>query len=246
MRPTSCIVDLAAIEKNVRTLSALVAPVSMCAVVKADGYGHGAVPAAKAAIAGGARWLAVALVEEGIEFREAGIALPILVMSEPPPTSMEAIVSHELTPTIYSEAGLAAIGSAAERQSKNVQIHLGVDSGMGRVGLKPDEIASFVMSVQGFPNLSVSAIWTHCPVADEPDNPFTATQLADFGAAVRSQADGVGLHVANSATVFTGQASSAGDPLMVRCGISIYGIDPDPAVAGMVELEPALTLRSEV
>lgn len=246
MRPTSCSIDLAAIEKNVRTLGALVAPAPICAVVKADGYGHGAIPSARAAIAGGARWLAVALIEEGIELREAGITQPILVMSEHPPAGMEAIVANGLTPTIYSDEGLAAIGSAAALASEEVSIHLGVDSGMGRVGVQLDEISDFAAKVGQLPNLKLTAIWTHCPVADEPDNPFTAKQLADFGASVRRQVAAVDVHVANSATAITGQAGDAGDPLMVRCGISIYGIDPDTALAGMIELEPALTLRSHV
>lgn len=250
MRPTSCIIDSAAIAANVRTLSALVPSTPVCAVVKADGYGHGAVRAARAALAGGATWLAVALVEEAVELREAGIAEPILLLSEPSPTAMEAVVANDLTATIYSSTGLASLGSAAAWASKPVEFHLGVDTGMSRVGLRPDEIDSFLAEVRKFPNLSVAAMWTHCPVADEPDNPFTEHQLESFGETVARIGEGIGdamsVHVANSAVAITGHAATSGDPIMVRCGISIYGIDPDDALAGMAALTPALTLRSEV
>lgn len=246
MRPTSCIVDLKAIEKNVRMLKERAAPTPICAVVKADGYGHGAVQAAEAAIAGGASWLAVAIVEEGIELRNAGITVPILVLSEPPSAGLEACVAHNLTCTVYSSEGLEAISAAATAASKVVDIHLDVDSGMTRVGVQLDEIADFVASVKSYPNLSLTAVWTHCPVADEPDNPFTATQLDKLGAAIREQAPGLQVHVANSATLLTGQAAAAGEPMMVRPGISLYGIDPDEALTGMIDVQPALTLRSEV
>ena len=246
MRPTSCIIDSAAITANVRTLGELVSSTAVCAVVKADGYGHGAVRAARAALAGGATWLAVALVEEAIELRNAGIAEPILLLSEPPPSAMEAVVGNSLTATIYTSAGLAALGSAAAWASTLVEFHVGVDSGMGRVGLRPDALGDFLAEVSRFPNLSVAAVWTHCPVADEPDNPFTERQLAAFGQVAAQLGEGVAVHVANSAVAITGQAASSGHPMMVRCGISIYGIDPDGALAGMAPLTPALTLRSEV
>ena len=246
MRPTRCIIDPTAIEANVRTLGALVAPTPVCAVVKADGYGHGAVTAARAAIAGGATWLAVAMSEEGVELREAGITVPILILSEPHASSMTDVVAYGLTCTLYSAEGLAAIATAATSASKVVDIHLGVDTGMTRVGVQLDGIADFVEAVGEYPNLELTAVWTHCPVADEPDNPFTAEQLKKFGDAVRQQAPGVALHVANSATALTGQASAAGEPMMVRYGISLYGIDPDEALTGAIDLEPALTLRSEV
>lgn len=246
MRPTSCIIDPAAISANVRTLGALVPSTPVCAVVKADGYGHGAVRSAQAALAGGATWLAVALVEEAVELRNAGIAEPILLLSEPPVSAMESVVANGLTATIYTSGGLAALGSAAAWASRKVEFHVGVDSGMGRVGLLPEEIGSFLAEVRKFPNLSAGAMWTHCPVADEPDNSFTEHQLKGFGDAVAQFAEGMAVHVANSAVAITGQAASSGEPMMVRCGISIYGIDPDDALIGMAALVPALTLRSEV
>ena len=246
MRPTSCTIDLDAIESNVRNLAALVAPTPVCAVVKANAYGHGAVQSARAAIAGGATWLAVALVEEGVELRAGGITVPILVLSEPPPNAMAIAIAHDLTTTVYSDAGIEAIADAARTAGIVADVHLGVDSGMRRVGVELDEIGSFGAKVSASGHLNLAAVWTHCPVADEPNNPFTADQLERFGEAVAHQVPGLALHVANSAASITGQGSLAGEPLMVRLGISIYGINPDEALAGMVDLSPALTLHSEV
>lgn len=247
MRPTSCTVDLSAIEQNVRTLSALIAPTPLCAVVKADGYGHGAVESARAALAGGATWLAVAMVEEGVELRQAGLICPILILSEPSPDSMAAVVASELTTTIYSKPGVEALDAAASAAGVIAEAHLGVDSGMGRVGVQLDEMVSFKSWTGDHSNISLTAVWTHCPVADELQNPFTALQLERFANAAQDLvASGLELHVANSATAITGQTSASGPPMMARCGISIYGISPDDALDGMVALRPALSLRSEV
>ncbi len=246
MRPTHCIIDPSAIEANVRTLAARIAPTPVCAVVKADGYGHGAVTAARAAIAGGATWLAVAIVEEGADLRAAGIEVPILILSEPPVSAMTAVVERSLVPTVYSSSGIDALDAAAAQAGEVVEVHLGVDSGMGRVGSQLDGIREVADHIGRSHHLTLSAVWTHCPVADEPDNPFTERQLERFGTAVSEQLPGLALHVANSAVAITGHAASAGAPMMARYGIAIYGIDPDPALAGMVDLQPALTLRSEV
>ncbi|MGH9302560.1 MAG: alanine racemase, partial [Acidimicrobiales bacterium] len=106
-------IDLAAIEGNAAFLVELSAPAALCAVVKANGYGHGAVAVSRAALAGGAQWLAVALVEEGVELRQAGIEAPILVLSEPVPLAMVSVVEHGLTPTLYTSIGVQAMVSAA-------------------------------------------------------------------------------------------------------------------------------------
>ena len=127
-------VDLAAIRHNVGVMRALVAPAAVWAVVKADGYGHGAVPAARAVMAGGAEGLCVALAQEGVELRDAGIDAPILLLSEPPAAVAPAVVEHSLTPTVYTESGIDAIGRAAQDAGVVVPVHLKVDTGMHRVG----------------------------------------------------------------------------------------------------------------
>lgn len=237
MRPTLCEINLNAVANNVRTLISHVAPTPLCAVVKANGYGHGAVEVAQAAIDAGVSWLAVALVEEGVELRQAGIAAPILVLSEHHETSIADLVENNLVATVYSEHGIDRLAEAA---TSEMEVHLGVDSGMRRVGAQPEDVEARVAQINGHANLRLGAVWTHCPVADEPNNPFTTDQLARFDAAL---VDGVANHVGNSAVAI--QRPDRGGS-MVRCGIAIYGIDPDDALAGQIELEPAMTIRSAV
>lgn len=238
MRPTWCEISLGAVTRNVETLRALVDPTPLCAVVKANGYGHGSVEVAKAALSAGASWLVVAIVEEGVELRAAGIDAPILVLTEQDSSSLEDLVNHQLTPTLYTAQGVAALDTAA---TGPIKVHVGLDTGMRRVGVEPDGLAAFLQIVESSANLEVEALWTHLPVADEPDNDFTDGQLARFDTATGPS--GLPTHTANSAGAFTRPER---DAFMVRCGISLYGIDPDPALEGMVELEPALTLRSQV
>ena len=239
MRPTSYEISLEAITQNVETLRGLGHPTPLCAVVKANGYGHGVIEVARTVLSAGATWLAVAIVEEGVELRQAGIDAPILVLSEHN-ASLRDVVDFGLTPTVYTLDGVAALDAIA-KDGEPLKVHVGLDTGMRRVGVEPDELATVLEAVQSSNTLEVEAAWTHCPVADEPDNPFTDGQLSRFDAAVA--ASELPTHVANSAVAFTRPDRNA---FMVRCGISLYGIDPAPDLAGQVELRPALTLRSQV
>ncbi|MGI8683891.1 MAG: alanine racemase, partial [Acidimicrobiales bacterium] len=137
-------IDLAAVRHNVGVLVGHCAPAAVCAVVKADGYGHGAAAVARAALDGGATWLAVALVEEGVALREAGIDAPVLLLAEPPPDSMDAVRVAGLTPTLYTPAGVAAAAAGAEPLS----VHLKVDTGMHRGGAEPAEAVALAQAVE--------------------------------------------------------------------------------------------------
>lgn len=248
MRPTEAVVDLAAIHHNVEVLSAAIAPAAYCAVVKADGYGHGAVATARTAVKAGARYLAVALVEEGIELREAGLDVPILVLSEPRPTEMVEVVSHGLTPTVYTGAGLAAAAASAETAANEpLGVHLKIDTGMHRVGAHPDDALKLADAIAKKPFLRLEGVWTHCAVADEPDASATKTQLDLFDQVLdqlRAHGhDGFLVHAGNSA-VALGHRRAHFD--LVRCGIITYGIAPSPALAGDVDLKPAMAVESEV
>ncbi len=139
MRPTWIEVDLDAVSANVASIAAAVAPAAMCAVVKADGYGHGDVPVAEAAVASGAGWLAVALLEEGVRLREAGIEAPILLLSEPDVGDVGELDAWRLTPTVYTAPFVAALASTAPDTGVTRDVHLKVDTGMHRVGADPDE-----------------------------------------------------------------------------------------------------------
>lgn len=238
MRQTLCEINLDAVRHNVRTLIEHVAPTPVCAVVKANGYGHGSVEVAKAALEAGAQWLAVALAEEGVVLREAGITAPVLVLSEQGPSSTSDLIEHGLIASVNTVEGIDRLAEAAG--SSPVEVHVIIDTGMRRVGAEPAELETLTSQIDRHASLSLGAIWTHCPVADEPDNPFTSSQLERFDAAMPPL---IATHVGNSAVAIDRPEREA---LMVRCGIAVYGIDPDEALAGRVDLQPAMTIRSVV
>ena len=139
MRPTEASINLGAVGRNIERLAALAAPARVCAVTKADGYGHGSVAVAQVALEAGASCIAVALVEEGIELRRSGIDSPILLLSEPRPGEMSEVVEAGLTPTVYSDTGVASLAAAASSRNRSepIDTHLNLDTGMNRVGLRP-------------------------------------------------------------------------------------------------------------
>ena len=247
MRPTWSDIDLSAIAHNVRLLANLAHPAELCAVVKADAYGHGMIPVARTAVDAGATTLAVALVDEGLLLREAGIDTPILLLSEPRPNEFAQVVEFGLIPTVYQGEGLAAAAAAAAAADQRLPVHLKVDTGMGRVGAPPAEVMMLADAIANRDTLELAGVWTHCAVADEPDNPFTAYQIEQFNHLLsRLRLAGhhdFSRHLANSAVAM---AHPAGRFDMVRCGIAIYGIPPSPALAGCLPLQPAMTLRTEV
>ncbi len=240
MRPTCAEVDPEAIAHNLRAVAGACAT-PVCAVVKADGYGHGAVVAARAALDAGAVHLAVALVEEGVALRAAGIDAPVLVLSEVRPEALPAARAAGLIPTVCSPAGVAAAAAAGLPA-----VHLKVDTGMHRMGCGLDEVVPLARSVLAA-GLRLGGTWTHCAVADDPADPFTGVQLARFAGALDALgADGIdpGIrHAANSAAALVHPAARYD---LVRVGIALYGVAPSSAVAGAVVLRPALRLRSEV
>lgn len=241
-RPTVAEIDLDAIRHNVRTVKPPDAEVM--AVVKANGYGHRAVPVARAALEGGATWLGVALVEEGQALRDAGIEAPILVLTEFPPGSERQALAARLTPTLYSERALRALAETAPAEGTSV--HMKVDTGMHRVGIPPEQAPALAEGVRaaGFP---IEGVWTHFARAEEPGHATTARQLELF-LEVCAELEGLGIrpryrHAANSGATI---ASPETHLDLVRVGAAIYGIAPGPGLAGALELRPAMTLRSAV
>jgi len=241
-------VDLAAVRYNVRTLRAIAAPARMCAVVKADGYGHGAVAVGRAALDAGAEWLAVAQVEEAVALREAGIEAPLLLLSEPRDDELGAAIATGARITVYTSAAVAGIAKTVRAlRSPAVPVHLKVDTGMHRVGAHPADVVPLAKAIGDLAEVELEGVCTHCPVADELDNPFTAAQMVRFDAVLADlRAAGIDpgiVHAANSAaTLVVPDARRS----LVRCGISVYGIPPAPELAGTADLRPALTFSSEV
>lgn len=242
MRPSWIEVDLDAIRHNVAVLCGEVAPAQVCAVVKADGYGHGDVPVAEAALEAGAHLLAVALVSEGARLREAGIEAPILLLSEPTVGDAREIVHWDLIPTAYSHAFVAALEGVAPA---GYPVHVKVDTGMHRVGADPEEAREIVRRVAAGP-LHLAGVWTHFPVA-EADAVFTAGQtsvLRSFVAALRAEGIDPGIvHAANTAGALLHEEARFD---MVRPGIGVYGLRPGPAVGADLDLRPAMRVVSHV
>src|SRR4029077_13434680 len=174
-RPVWAEIDLEAVRANVEVLRARCAPAELLAVVKAQGYGHGAVPVARAALEAGATGLGVALVEEGMELREAGIDAPILVLSEPIPTAAPSVVAYRLTPVVYTLTGIDALAKAVADGGTRDQldVHLKVDTGMHRVGCRVEDAVALAGQVVDRPELRLAGVCTHLAVADEPANPYT-------------------------------------------------------------------------
>lgn len=243
-------IDPTAITENVRAIRGVVGPVEICAVVKADGYGHGAVTAARAALRGGATRLAVALVEEGRTLRDAGIDVPILVLSEPPADAMGEALEADLTPTVYSAAAIEAAASSVRGSGtrRTWGVHLKIDTGMHRVGADIDEAVSLARMVAGTPELELAGTFTHLAVADEPERHETADQLRSF-TRVLGELEAVGVdpgvrHAANSAAALRCPSARLD---MVRIGIALYGYSPFGADSPEARwLSPAMALSAEV
>ena len=248
LRPTRVEVDLDAIRHNVRHLAERAGGAQVCAVVKADGYGHGAVAVARAAREAGATWLAVALVEEGRQLREAGLQGRILVLSEPPVAAIGELLEADLTPTVYREPFIAVLDAHGQGRGRAIDVHLKVDTGMGRVGAPEPDWRARIEQLATSPGVYVEGISTHLARADEPGVDTTATQLAAFDRALQL-AGRYGLrpplvHAANTAGVLLHPGSHRD---LVRPGIGVYGLSPSAEVDALDHgLQPALRLVSEV
>lgn len=243
-RPTVAVIDLDAVRHNVRVL----APehVAYMAVVKANGYGHGAVPIARAALEAGAAWLGVALVEEGIALREAGIAAPVLVLTEFPRGSEKEALAADLTPVLYTEEGIEGVAEAAETLSRSTRAHVKVDTGMHRVGLLPDLAVGFLERAAER-GLEVEGILTHLAKSEAPDDPATRQQLATFGRLLTTFSErGLRPRIRHAANTAASMVIPESRLDLVRIGIGTYGVAPDPSLAGFADLRPVMSLRSRV
>ncbi len=241
-------IDLDAIAHNVEHLRSVVSPAAVWAVVKADGYGHGAVEVARAAIDAGAEGLCVALVHEGVELRQSGIDAPILVLSEQPVEVVDDLVRFRLMATVYTIEFIAALAaSARQRGVVGVPVHLKIDTGMQRVGVGADSVAAVASEVAAHdPVLRLVGVFTHLALADEPADVFTGMQLArlDDALAALSPDRGVLVHAANSAGAL---AHPGARRSFVRAGIAIYGISPGHGVDTLCcDLRPVMSLRARV
>ena len=241
-------VDLDAIAHNCRALRTAAPGAALCTVVKADGYGHGSVPVARAALDAGATWLGVAQVDEAAVLRAAGIEAPILVLSEPGAHETDRALALGLHLTAYRPETIERIsGRAAELGVPAAPLHLKVDTGMRRIGCEPDDALRLARAIEASPGVLLAGTMTHLARAVEPEVATPDEQLDVFDDVLTALA-AVGIdpgirHAANSAGTLAHPRSHLD---LVRAGIATYGIDPGPALAGVADLRPALRWTSTV
>lgn len=245
-RPAWAEIDLGAIRANVRGIAArLTGGARVCAVVKANAYGHGDVEVSRAALDAGATSCAVILVDEALRLREAGIEAPVLLLHEAPAHRVADAIANDVTPVVFTRAGIEAAGDAAERADRTVKVHLKLDTGLNRLGCPPDQLDDIVAALTKERRLEIEAVFTHFAFADDPANPAIDVQLERFADMCdRLRRHGVAWsfrHAANSAAAMT-RPDAHFD--MVRLGVAMYGLLPGPKLAGILDLEPALTLKA--
>ena len=237
MRQTFAEIDLSAIRHNASAFRDLIAPSELCAVVKADGYGHGDVPVANAALDAGATRLAVALVEEGIRLREAGVDVPILILSEPDLSSVTDIAQFDLTPTVYSVRAIEGLDSVGT----DINVHLKIDTGMHRVGASPQIVHDLAEAVTDSKRIKAEGVFTHFPVADE-DPRFTNQQIDEFESIIAGL-DIPLVHMANTAGAVLFPDARRD---FCRVGLGLYGLHPCDETRDVFDLRPAMKILSHV
>jgi alanine racemase len=254
-------IDLKAYAHNIRELRRITRPPArLMAVVKANGYGHGAVEVAREALLNGAQYLGVARLNEAIALREAGLEAPILILGYSSPELAPLLIKYELTQTVYSLSTASALSEQAVRKGEKINVHLKVDSGMGRLGLllestsgSPDKTAiqntvQTIESITRLPGLTVEGIFTHFATADSDDKSYADLQLQRFMELLNGlQKEGLAppvKHAANSAAVIDIPDSHLD---MVRPGIATYGLHPSDEVnKHIIDLKPVMTLKSRI
>lgn len=248
MRPTYAEIDLSAIRHNMKQIrSKVTLTTNIMAVVKADAYGHGALEITKAVIAAGATSLAVAISEEGIELRQGGVTLPIIILGLTTPEQFPALIRHKLTPAVSTLESINELSKAAQKFNIQASIMVAVDTGMGRIGVQPEELLEFVQKTMNFPHIEIYGVFTHLASADEKDKSYADKQLAVFNQAVQqlNKADIKlpNISAANSAAIIdmpTGHFNT------VRPGIIMYGLPPSNEMHNQLDLRPAMSLKSKI
>ena len=241
-------VDLAAVRHNVGEVRRIVGPnVAVAAVVKANGYGHGAAGVARASLDGGAVTLVVANVAEAVELREAGLQAPIIIIGASLCADAEAIVTHDLEASLSPPEMLDAILAEARRQGKRPKVHIMTDLGMRRVGVNWDEAMALARRLREAPEVEFAGLASHFPTADASDTSFSEQMIAEFGKLV-VEIEALGLkpgiaHLASTPGLLRFRHAHFD---MVRAGIVLYGMSAAPTVDGMADWRPALAWRARV
>lgn len=243
IRPTRVEIDLGAVRENFLQLRAFAGPAELLPIVKADAYGHGAVPCARTLEAAGARFFGVALTEEGMELRQAGIRARILVLGGAYGDRWDLLVAENLTPLVFRKEHLQGLAAAARALGKPAVAHLKVDTGMGRIGIQPGEVSAFLEAART-EGVILEGVATHFANADLADGAFTERQVREMEAVVaRFPERPRWIHLANSAaTVARPDAHGS----LVRPGIMLYGAYPSESYRDRIRLRPALSWSTKI
>lgn len=240
-------IDLGAIENNVRLIAGA-SKKQVMAVVKANGYGHGAAPVAKAALKAGANWLGVARVEEAYELRRAGLDCPVLLLGFLPKTQMEPAIANGLSITIWDKEQAGAAAKIGQRLGVPARLHLKVDTGMSRIGIQPQEALEFALALVATRGVDFEGIFTHFARADEADPATTKTQEDSFGRVINDlQSAGIRpkfVHAANSAASVARRPNEVAN--LVRAGIGMYGLHPSSQCPLPAGFRPSLAWKAVI
>jgi alanine racemase len=247
-RPTHVEIDLDALRHNFHQARLQAGPQRrVLAVVKADAYGHGAARVAPALQAAAADLFGVAMVEEGLELRRVGITRPVLILGGIYPGQEEEIFRHGLIPSLFDLEAARRLDACACRAGRNLPFHLKLDTGMGRVGFRPEELPAVLPELAALKGLTMEGVISHLALADEPEHPFTDEQLRRFRACL-AQVRAAGftpslIHLSNSAALFSREVPECN---LVRPGIVLYGGLPAAHFAGRLDLRPVMSFRTSV
>jgi alanine racemase len=247
-RDTIIQIDLNAFEQNIQSFQEyLPAGTQIMVAVKANAYGHGAIPMAKAAIRAGASYLGVAFVDEGIELRKAGVDVPILILGYTPAFALEDAIKYRLTLTVFSLDQGKAIFNTAQQLDMSATIHIKIDTGMGRIGVQPEEATILLEQLMGMPLLYIEGVYTHLATADDINTEYLTKQHTTFvGVIDELEKKSITIpiiHIANSPGAIQIPKAVFN---MVRLGISAYGYYPSMAMKGQIQLTPVLSFKSAI
>ncbi len=252
IRPTRAEVSADALRANLKTARQLASPAEVLAVVKANAYGHGAVQVARVLEDAGVAMLGVALVEEGVELRNSGIKTPILVMGGSYDYGYQALVDHQLTPSIFRREQLGNLTQAAQRSGRPAAIHLKLDTGMSRLGLQLDELPAFLTLLEEAKGAIVlDGFFSHFANADVENDPLTPKQIERYREGLQAvRAAGFAprfRHLTNSAGLLAlGPLADSLDLNLVRPGLMLYGLAPDHWLSGRAKLQRVLAWKTGV
>ncbi|MBQ4152051.1 MAG: alanine racemase [Schwartzia sp.] len=241
-------INLSALRHNISAIKSRVAEgAKFCAVVKADAYGHGAVAVAREAVAQGADYLAVAVLSEAVKLREAGFTTPILILGPTQPQEADVVVRYRITQAVFTVEQAAALAAAALRQHTHAKVHLVVDTGMGRIGVRPGNAGAVAAAIAGLPGIWLEGMFSHFASADSKDKMYAAEQFRRFQEAVAAvEARGIKLelrHIANSAAILEMPDTHLD---MVRAGIILYGLWPSDEVEHVIDLRPVMKVKARL